>query len=318
MPLIAWIGIFVLSLAVLIKASDYFTDSAENVGVALGLPPFLIGVTIVAMGTSLPELASSIFSVIDGSTEIVIGNVVGSNITNIFLVLGVTVIVARKKLKITHELIHVDLPILVASSFLLAFAAWDGVFTFPEAILFLLGLLVYIIYTVVSEREDSKEAKEEINGEIRKRKFDTKDVLTLIVSGTFIFLGAKYTIDSVTFIASGFNIQKELIALSAIALGTSLPELMVSTAAARKGKAEIAIGNILGSNIFNTFAVMGIPALFKTLVVPDSVISFSLPLMVAATLIYFFMTQDREITKWEGGILIIFYVFFIGKLFGVM
>lgn len=316
--LILWIGVFVLSLAVLIKASDYFTDSAELIGKYFKLPSFIIGVTIVAIGTSLPELISSLFAVFNGVSEIVVGNVIGSNITNIFLILGITAILS-KKINILHELVRVDLPLLVGSAFLFAFTIWDGVFTIFEAILLIAGLIFYLIYTIsTQDKTEDVFAEKKIKKDLEKTKLSSKTWFVFAISSFFIFLGAKYTIDSVIQLSGILNIGTEIIAISAVALGTSLPELMVSINASRKGKAEIAVGNILGSNIFNTFAVMGIPALFGVLIIPQSIISFGLPLMLAATLLYFFITQDNEITKWEGWMLIMFYAFFILKLFNLV
>lgn len=310
--LVTWIIVFVGSLSVLIKASGYFTDSAEKIGLFFGLPAFIIGVTIVSIGTSLPELGSSIFAVLRNSSEIVVGNVVGSNIANIFLVLGIAAIVSKKTIKIGYELIHVDLPLLVGSAFLLAVTIWDGFFTLPDALLGITGFIIYLIYTMSVEKKQKR-----VKGKLKKRRLELKTLIVLIVSACFIYLGANYTVESVIRLSEILNIGKETIAVSAVALGTSLPELMVTLTAARKGKPEIAVGNVLGSNIFNTFAVMGIPALFGTLIIPNSILTFGLPMMLIATLLYFFITQDREITKWEGYLLILFYIFFIGKLFGV-
>ncbi len=316
LSLTIWALIFVASMAVLVKASDWFTDSAEEIGVFFGLPVFVIGITIVALGTSLPELVSSVFAVLNNSSEIVVGNVLGSNIANIFLVLGVTAIVG-KKLKITYELIHVDLPFLVGSSFLLGMCIFDMVFTFSEALLCIVGFFVYSIYTITSEEEHKdKEIIKEIKIK-KKKKIGIKPFIVLFFSAIFIYLGAKYTIESVINLSEMLNIGKEIIALSAIALGTSLPELAVSINAARKNKPEIAVGNVLGSNIFNVLFVMGVPAMIGNLVIPRGVVSFSLPIMLIATLLYFFMTQDNELTKWEGFLLLLFYVFFIGSLFSL-
>jgi len=315
--LILWVGIFIVSLAVLAKSSGYFTDSAEVIGKFFRLPPFIIGVTIVAIGTSLPELVSSLFAVFNGVSEVVVANVIGSNITNIFLILGITAIVS-KKIKISHDLVRVDLPLLVGSAFLFAFAIWDGVFSLFEAILFIFGLILYLVYTMSTQRKhEDVSAEKKIAKDLTKEKLSFRTWLIFAISSIFLFIGAKYTIDSVIHLSEVLNVGTEIIAISAIALGTSLPELMVSINAARKGKAEIAVGNILGSNIFNTFAVMGIPALFGLLIIPQSILSFGLPLMLAATLLYFFITQDNEITKWEGWMLIMFYVFFIFKLFNL-
>ena len=310
LPLLIWIIVFVASLFCLIKSSDYFTDSAEKIGLYLGLPAFIVGVTIVAIGTSLPELASSIFAVLGNSSEIVVGNVVGSNITNIFLVLGITGIIG-KKLKVTYELIHVDLPLLVGSAFLLAITVWDGIFTWPEALVCIGCFILYSVYIIKTQK------KQETTKPKKPRKLDWKTIGILIISAFFIYLGAKYTIESVIRLSEIFNIGTEIIAISAVALGTSLPELMVSITAAKKGKQEMAVGNILGSNIFNTLAVMGIPALIGVLIIPKSILTFGLPIMLIATLLYFFITQDREITNWEGWLLLIFYILFIAKLFNL-
>ena len=320
LPLLLWIGVFILALAVLIKASDYFTDSAEKIGIYLGLPAFIIGVTIVAVGTSLPELLSSIFAVLSDSSEIVVGNVIGSNIANIFLVLGVAAIIA-KKLEVTYELVHVDLPMLIGSAFILAITIWDGVFTQLEAVICILGLIIYVWYTIKIGKEHEHESTEKA---VKKKKreekkiFPWKELGIFLVSMVFIFIGAKYTIESVIELSSILNIGKEIIAITAVALGTSLPELVVSIQAAKKGRAEMAVGNILGSNIFNSYAVMAIPAFVGTLVIPETILTFALPVMLIATLLYYFITQDRQITKWEGALLILFYILFVGKVIGLI
>ncbi len=319
LEMLIWIIVFVVSLSVLIKASDYFTRSAENIGLYFGIPAFIVGVTIVAIGTSLPELISSIFAVLSNSSEIVVGNVVGSNIANIFFVLGITAIVG-KRLKITYELIHVDLPLLIGSAFLFAVIIWDGVSTLPETLLLILGIFIYFFYTASSEKNHKNvEIKKEMKEELRiRKKLDAKTIVIIFVSACFICIGARYTIESVIKLSEIFNLGKDIIAASAVALGTSLPELTVCIIAVRKGKPEIAVGNVLGSNMFNTFAVMGIPALFGTLIIPQSILTFGLPMMLIATLLFFFITQDKEITKWEGWLLIMFYIFFIGKLFKLL
>ncbi|MBD3210681.1 calcium/sodium antiporter [Candidatus Micrarchaeota archaeon] len=307
MDVLYWAFIFAVSLAILIKSSEYFTLSAEEIGIYFGIPSFVVGVTIVSLGTSLPELVSSVIAVLSDSTEIVTGNVVGSNIANIFLILGIAAIIG-KNMKISYELIHVDLPMLFGSAILLTLTLWDGVFTSTEAILAILGAVIYIAYTASSVKERGGKSKQ-------KGKMSAATVGTLIVSGAFIYLGASYTIESVIRLSELLNVGKEIIAITAISIGTSLPELMVSASAARFGRAEIAVGNVLGSNIFNSYLVIGVPALIGPLKVTETIIDLGLPMMVVATFLYFFMTQDREITGWEGMVLILFYVLFLGKLF---
>ncbi len=311
MLLIIWLLIFIVSLSVLIKASDYFTFSSEKIGSYFGIPHFIIGVTIVAIGTSLPELISSIFSVLNKSSEIVIGNVVGSNVTNIFLIIGVTAIIGKRiKIKFSH--FNIDLLFLISSAFLLSITIWDGNFNLHEALLFLSVGILYVIYTIKSYKESNVNKKKTIKG-----KFEWKIVILLIVSTFFIYLGAKYTVHSIIKLSEILNLGKEIISVSALALGTSLPELMVTISASRKGNIDIAIGNVVGSNIFNTLIVMGIPTLFGSLIIPQSILNFSIWMMLIATLLFFFVIKDKELSKWEGWLFISFYIFFIGKLFNI-
>ena len=308
MNVFIWSAIFIGSLGVLVKASDYFTKASEKIGKFIGIPSFITGVTIVAIGTSLPELVSSIIAVLKNSSEIVIGNVLGSNITNIFLILGLVGIVGRK-IKISFELIHVDLPFLAGSAFFILVALLDGKFSFLEALLSVIAISIYLFYTISTVK------KKEKNSQSKKEKINLSTFLILLVSGFFVYLGAKYTIESVIKLSEILNIAKEVIVASFVALGTSLPELTVSLVAAKKGNSEIAVGNILGSNIFNSFGVMGISGIVGTLLSTKIVLNFLLPISTLATLLYFFITQDKEITKWEGMLLLIFYIFYFVRLF---
>ena len=307
--LLIWTIFLIASLFVLIKSSDYFTDSAERIGLHIGMPTFIVGVTIVSIGTSLPELLTALFGVIEGSSEIVIADVVGSNITNIFLGLGLLPIVVGC-FKITKDLISVDLPILIGSTFLLAITCMDGRFTLAEAIFCLAGIVIYIGYTLSVHRAHKNSLPE-----FEQKKLGIKPFIILIVSCTALFFGAKYTVESIIRLSEIIGIGTEIITASAVALGTSLPEIIASMMAARKGRLEMAVGTLLGSNIFNAFAIMGIAGLMGTLIIPTTMITYGIPMLIIATLLYFFITLDREITKWEGWLLIIFYVFYIGRLF---
>jgi len=321
-PLLSWSLVFLAAVVLLVKSADWFTDGAEELGVYFGIPPYVVGVTIVAVGTSLPELVSSLVAVSAGNPEIVVGNVVGSNITNIFLVMGFAAIVG-KRLTVTYEIIHVDLPMLVSSAAFLVFVAWDGVVTFPEGLLLVAGAAIYLMYAVSISRQRGRaheDLAEEIADEleIEKGKLDPWVWPRIIIGAILLYFAAQYTITAVIELASILEIGTDLIAMSAVALGTSLPELAVSIIAARRGMLEIAMGNVLGSSIFNSFAVVGIPALLTPLPASDLVLQVGLPMMVAATLLYFFMAQDREITMWEGMLLILFYVLYLGKLFQLL
>lgn len=310
-----WFGIFVVSLFVLLKASQYFTDSAEKIGLMLGISHFIIGVTIVAIGTSLPELVSSIVAVIDDSSEIVSGNVLGSNIANIFLILGIASIMGGR-FKIKTNLLPVDLPIMMTSAFFLAITIWDGVFSFGEAILFVASFIIFILYAANSGKTIEKKTTE--TGDSEKMPFRVKPILIMILSAVFVYLGATYTIEAVIKISEIFHVGTEVIAMSAVAVGTSLPELAVTISAVKRKNPELVVGNILGSNIFNAFAVMGIPGLIAELIVPGSLISVGIPVMLAASILFLVVIVDRQVSKWEGWMFLVFYGFFLGKIFNLL
>lgn len=304
MSALALFGILVVSLAGLLKASDWFVGSAEKIGLSLGISPFIIGVTIVAFGTSLPELASSIAAVFDGESSIVIGNVLGSNITNITLILSLVAIVSGK-IVFQKDVMNIDMPLLITSAALLCFVVYDQEVSIFDAVLLLVGLVIFLIYSFKGDEEEKAERTEKVGIQVYG---------LLIVAGAMVYFGADYTIFAVTGLSKIAGIDPEIIALSLVALGTSLPELIVSITAARKGRNEIAVGNVLGSNIFNTYAVMGIPSFFGELEISDTALSFSLPFMVVITLLFAFMCLSKRISKWEGWMLLLLYVFFVGQL----
>lgn len=320
--------VFAGSLAVLLVSSDAFVDAAERLGLSLGVSPFIIGGTLVAGGTSLPELVSSVLAVRAGAPEIVVGNVVGSNVVNIFLVLGIAAVVGGR-LRVDRELMRVDLPLLIASAAFLLITAWDGRFLWYEGLLALVGLSAYVHFTFSEERRLTEVVEELVSehaeAEVEPAELDVEEVaaetqigvrtyLTILVSLTLVFLAADQLVRSILTLAGELDVGAELVAITAVAIGTSLPEIAVSVMAVRRGDVDIAVGNTLGSNIFNTFAVMGVPSLLGPLAVPASVRGYSLPVMVLASLIYYFITQDREITRWEGTMILLLYAVFLGNL----
>ena len=310
-----WGLVFILSLAVLIISADFFIKSSEKVGASLGIPSFIVGVTLVALGTSLPELITSIIAVWEGASEIVTGNVIGSNISNLCLILGVIGIYARR-VHLGFDIMRVDLPMLIGSAFFLGLCLSDQKFSLFEGILSLAAILLYLAYLFFLGREgqDEPDAPDQ---EMEREKFDWKVPFILLASGTAIYFSAKYNVISIQQLSTHLGVGKDLIALTAVAFGTSLPELVVSIVASRSGHTDMAIGNILGSNIFNTFAVMGVAASFGNLTI-TSLTTFSIPYMVAATVMAFVVLQDRLLTQWEGWILIMLYVLFIFNIPGVV
>ena len=294
--------IFVGTLVALVKSSDWFIGAAERLGFALGLPSFVIGVTVIATGTSLPELVSSMVAVKKGASEIVLGNVVGSNIANIGFVLG-TVAILSKSFKIRHDIARADLPILFGSALLLVLTLLDGEFGITDAIVMLLGMVLFIAFNVLGSGHTVEEED--------RPQFRPLDIVIVVATAVGIYFSARFNIESIQNLSELLGIGSEVIALTAVSLGTSLPELVVSIVAMRKGSHELVVGNVLGSNVFNTFAVMGIPAFFGKLVIPDIVLGFGLPMMMGLTFVFAFVTLDRKVNRWEGWLLFMLYGFFI-------
>ena len=297
--------VFIVSLFVVVKSADYFTESAEKIGVYIGLSPFIIGTVILSIGTSLPELVTSIAAVLQKHSEIVVADVVGSNTTNILLVLG-TSMVFTKKTTLIHDAASVDFPILITSSLFLYLSFINSSFSYINGIFFLLCLVVYILYAINSKK---------INIEERIEKISIKEPLILIVSIILLDLGSKYTVKSIIELSKQLNIATGIIAATVVALGTSLPELLVSVTAAKKGKLDIAVGNIVGSNIFNAFGVLGISSILGTIHIDNTTKYVGIPFMVASTIILGFILQNKRMSRWVGFILVIFYFFFVYQFF---
>ena len=302
--ILLWIAIFVASLIALLKASDWFVDASETIGLSLGISPFVIGVTIVAFGTSLPELASSIVAVVGGESEIVVGNVIGSNVANLCLVLGVVAMVAGT-IKMDFSVLDIDVPVLVASALLLWTFTNDGVISMLDGAL-LVGMLV--VFLINSFRTHG--AEEGVETRAGKRAY-----LILVVGAVGVYFGAKYIVESIQHLSEEMGVASGVIAASAVALGTSLPEVIVSVAAARKGKPGMAVGNVVGSNIFNSFGVMGVPAFFGEVAVPAEQIAFTLPYMIGVTVLFAFMAAANNVSRWEGVMLLGLYAIFLVELF---
>lgn len=332
-----WILIFIVSLFALVKGADWLLGSAERIGLAFGMSPFAIGIVIVGIGTSFPELISSFAAVMQGVNEFVVANAIGSNIANILLVIGISAIVA-KELSVSKDLIDLDIPLLSISTVILILIAWDRSVNFIEALLLLASYGVYLWYSFSGSgaKESRDELHEVLPSRVERRKHDLRSYLfdalevikrpkkvssrdwgTLVLGIIVLFFGAKYLIDSVIALSAIFNIGASAIAIAAVAVGTSLPELMVSIKAAYQKKSEVALGNIFGSNVFNLMGVVGIPALFGNLIVDDVTFFLGIPMLGAATFLFIISGISRKIHIWEGTLFLILYIFFIGKLFAL-
>lgn len=324
-----WIIVFSLTLTLMIKGADWFLDSAEKIGLSLGLSPFIVGVTIVGLGTSFPELFASLMAVLQGANEIVTSNAIGSNVSNILLIIGFSAVVGGG-LAVTKNLIDLDLPMLVAATVLLLGVAYDGIITRPESILLVISYVIYFSYTIFHKetvREKDSVSKKDIANELnvkankpstKKITISWKDYLLLIIGILCLIFGAKYMIQSVIILSEMFQISPAIISITAVAIGTSLPELIVSLKAARSGKSEVAVGNIFGSNAFNSLMVIGIPGLFGTLNIDQQTFWIGIPAMLVATIMFTISGISRKIHKWEGAMYLLVYILFIGKIIGFL
>lgn len=304
-----WIVFLIMSLFVLIRGADYLIDGAKQIGFNLGIKPLIIGVFIVGFGTSLPELASSIAGIMQGASEIVIANVVGSNITNILLIIGLTAFLSRG-IFIKENLLKSELPIFFIATLHFVMIVWDGLVDRTEAWL-LLGTFAAYTWYIFSDGKAEVD-KDELKKE--KDKFAVKPVLLFVGGLLAVLAGANYTVEMTINLATAFALPIGLVSILAIAIGTSLPELMVSLRAIKSGDTSLAIGNIFGSNAFNMLLVAGIPAAITPLVVDEVVMNLGLMILIGASAILFVAGLARQILRWEGLMMLIFFGFFLVKL----
>ncbi len=312
--------VFVVSLFFLLMGAEWFLKSAEKMGLALGLSPFIVGVTIVAFGTSFPELFAAMTAAFMNVTEIIPANTIGSNIANILLVVGLSAIIG-KKLVVTKNLIDVDLPLLAIGTAILigVIYPWGGeeqaLITRPEAIILLLTYGAYLLYTIF-HKDDNLAEKNDNSTVSQKEKPRILAMDWLFFFGGMIALtvSAKYLIESIIGIAEFFDISVGVISLIAVAIGTSLPELIVSIKAAFQKKSEIALGNIFGSNLFNSFVVLGLPGIFREIHFDEPTFLIGFPVMIIATLLFVVSGISKCIHNWEGFFYLSLYAIFLGKI----
>jgi cation:H+ antiporter len=237
-----------------------FTDAAERLGKFFGMSSFITGVLIISFGTSLPELATSISSVLQGATEIVAANIFGSTIANSLLALGIAAIICKGIVRPKWNIFYGDFPILVAGVMLCIFSVQDGIINRYESILFLAGLAVYFFYLKEIHQRDKKIKK-------KKKKLDYRNLILLVFSLVGILVAAKYCVASVISIALFTGLGTSVLAAVLIALGTSLPEISVAISAAKRKNWDLLIGDVIGSNIFNIFAILGISGIIAPLII---------------------------------------------------
>ena len=301
--------LLIIGFVALVKCADIFVEGSSNLAKSLGIPSIIIGLTIVAFGTSAPEAAVSVIASLKGSNDISIGNVVGSNICNLLLVLGTSATFGKlttKKQVIVRDYVYSlfsYLVLIILSTGFFINGGKEGIITRTNGLILLCFLAIYL-YALIFDASKSINKKEE------KSKFEFKNILFILIGIIGIIVGGQLVVNSATGIAKILKIGDNVIALTVVAIGTSLPELVTSVVAVKKGETDIAIGNVVGSNIFNVFFILGLASTV-------SPISFGLEsyidivlMMLSGIIVFFFVLKNYRIGKVKGPIMIGMYILY--------
>ena len=309
--------LLIIGFVLLIKGADLFVDGASSIAKALKIPSLIIGLTIVAFGTSAPEAAVSITGAFAGANDITVGNVVGSNIFNLLVVVGVAAFICP--LKVKKSIITKEFPFALLGAFALIVLGLDSkyhnytdnVLTRADGIMLLVLLGIFMYYLIELALTSRKEGLEEEEGEEIKTYPMPKSILLCVVGIIGIVLGGDWVVDAASDIALTFGMSQSLVGLTIVAIGTSLPELVTSIVAARKGQSDIALGNVIGSNIFNIFFVLGISAFIHEITINSAAFLDMFIMMAASFITYGFAASKRSINKPEGAFLVVLYVIYM-------
>ena len=307
MTLVIQMLLLAAGFLMLVKGADWFVDGSSAVARRFGIPQLVIGLTIVAMGTSAPEAAVSITAALKGNAEITIGNIVGSNILNILIILGLSSLFAN--LQVAKSTIRMEIPFMLGITAVLLLQGRDGVVGLGNGIVLLLLFAVYLGYLFWMAKQGREEVTEaDVVQPLWKNLAMTAVGLALIV------WGSNVTVDAATALARIFGMSERFIGLTIVALGTSLPELFTSVNAARKGNADIAIGNIVGSNIFNILFVVGLSGLIVPVTFADMFVVDTLVAMAAAAALGGFCMKKGRLVTWHGVVMLTAYGVYLGWL----
>ena len=293
--------IFIVAMGVLIWGADMLIEQSERIALKFHIPEFIIGATLIALGTSLPEMAASVAAAYNGQSELAVANIIGSNVLNITLVLA-TVFLIAKNINPDRDFFAKDSTWALVPVLLFILMIMDGIISRFDAILLLLLMGSYLMFLL----QDANNMPEEELITLDETEFSWGKVTPMLGLGlVLVIVGAHFSVESASSIAKSFGISEWIIGIVMVSLGTSLPELTVSISAALKGKVDMAIGNIIGSNMANTTVVLGAAALVKPLSIDASAYIFDLATMLVATLILVFITANKLYNKSAGISLII-------------
>ena len=299
------IVLLVMGLVVVLKGADWLTDGAVNIASRFGVSQMVIGLTIVAMGTSMPELCVSMVSALKGTPDLAVGHVVGSNTLNTLLIVGCSALVAPIMVK--RSSVRRDIPFAVLASLLMLIFCLDGGIDRLDATLLFILFAVFMFVTVKYGKNEGTEAK-------TTAAPLGKATLLLVVGLVCLILGSNLFVDNASFIASTLSVSDAVIGLTIVAGGTSLPELATSMVSAKKGNSDIAIGNVIGSNVFNILMIIGVTGLVKPMHI-KGITSLDLIVMLASILLlWFFCRTTYKVKRWEGAVLAISYIAYLAWL----
>ncbi|REJ82682.1 MAG: sodium:calcium antiporter [Planctomycetota bacterium] len=308
------IGFIIIGLIALVIGGELLVRGASRLAAVVGISPLVIGLTVVAFGTSAPELAVSIKATLSGQTDIAVGNVVGSSIFNVLFILGVSALISP--LIVSSQLVRIEVPLMVAASVAALLLGMDGAINRIEGVGLFATLICYTAWTVVKSRNESEKVKGEFEQEFATKPKPTLSQIGLqisLIAGGFLLLtfGARWLVDGSVTIARWAGMSELLIGLTIVAVGTSLPEVATSVLASFRGEREIAVGNVVGSNIFNILCVLGLTATVVPggVEVSDTALRLDLPVVIAvsvACLPIFF--TGHLIARWEGALFLGYYV----------
>ena len=304
------IGLLILGLFILIIGGDFLVRGASSIALRAHLSPLVVGLTIVAFGTSVPELLISLNAAISGHPDLAMGNVVGSNICNLALVLGVTVLIGP--VKVQSDSIKIDWPVAMISALLLFWWSQNGSLGLSEGIFFVVFLISYVIFIIRKSRKENiaalADALEVPDGPSSSIWLD---LFYIVIGGVGLFYGSDWFVGGAKELATFLGVSQRIIGITVLALGTSLPELVTAIVASFKRETDLALGNLVGSNIFNILSILGITAIVKPIHVNETIIWIDMLWMLGITLLILpMMLIQRKLGKPEGIILLLIYVYY--------
>ena len=309
--------LFTTGLGALVLGAEILVRGASRLAAAAGISPLVIGLTVVAFGTSTPELAVSVRAALSGQADIALGNVVGSNIFNILFILGLSALITP--LVVAQQVVRLDVPIMIGVSVLLLILGLDGRLTWPDGVLLVAGIVAYSVFVIREGRKETAEVmaeyeKEYARGSVPGARLILVQVACILAGLGLLVIGAHWLVDGAVALARVLGISELVIGLSIVAAGTSLPEVATSIIAAIRGERDIAVGNVVGSNIYNILLILGLSAIIAPsgITVAPAAWAFDIPVMIAVALacLPIFVT-GHLIARWEGLLFVGYYVAYV-------